>query len=77
MLGATILVDFCRYLHRSGERLFDLSSLIKFCKNGFSLTFLKIVSIPRSNIYFTTEALLEKASAEDVCSEGDFAGTGV
>lgn len=42
-LGATMLAVFSRYLHRSGERLFDPSSLSKFAKNFFSVTFLWIV----------------------------------
>lgn len=49
------MVDFSGYLKRFGIRLFDLSSLSKLCKNCFSLIFLRIVSIPISNIYFTTE----------------------
>lgn len=41
-LGVTTLAVFSRYLHRSEERLFDPSSLSKFAKNCFSVTFLWI-----------------------------------
>lgn len=41
-LGATMLAAFSRYLRRSGERLFDFSSLSEFGKTCFSETFLWI-----------------------------------